>query len=71
MQCGWQYSYERRLNGHSWQDAAKHSVSAMITTLLLSILLLVVVAAVVAAVRLVAVDGYRRQPTCPRSLRHP
>ncbi|MFI8632801.1 hypothetical protein ACIGEP_09425 [Microbacterium sp. NPDC077663] len=43
----------------------------MISALLLVALLLIVVAAVIGAIRLVATDGYRPQPTRPRTPRLP
>ncbi|MDT3316424.1 hypothetical protein Q9S71_06270 [Microbacterium sp. KSW4-11] len=43
----------------------------MTAALLLIALLFVIVAAVIGAIRLVALDGYRRQPTCPRAPRLP
>lgn len=43
----------------------------MMITLLLILLLVVVVAGVFGALHLVATDGYRRQPTHPRTPRLP
>lgn len=43
----------------------------MTSAFLLIALLLLVVAAVAGAIRLVAIDGYRRQPTRPRTPRLP
>ncbi|MEV8025493.1 hypothetical protein [Microbacterium sp. NPDC080220] len=43
----------------------------MTAALLLILLSLVVVAAVIGTIHLVATDGYRRQPTCPRAPRLP
>ncbi|MEW2014039.1 MULTISPECIES: hypothetical protein [Microbacterium] len=41
------------------------------TAALLLILLSLVVVAVIGTIHLVATDGYRRQPTCPRAPRLP
>lgn len=43
----------------------------MTAALLLILLFLVVGAAVIGTIRLVATDGYRRRPTCPRAPRLP
>lgn len=67
----WQESCDQCRYGHSWQDASQHSVPAMTAILLLLTLTLVVVGAAIAAMRLVSVDGYRRQSTSPRGTRLP
>jgi hypothetical protein len=68
MDTDWQNYFARWHICHSWQDAAKHSVSAMVTALLF-LLALLMVAAIVGTIRLVATDGYRRVPTRPTAAR--